>query len=113
MHDANKTLGLRPEDFHFGSLPEIWVEMSLELGYRAIASILNIKLGPEPVQLEVNAAFRLVGDSAVQFWFEQFAIIGVQGAVDRAEPVFGSAFRALRGEGPVTQREVALEEPET
>jgi ABC-type transport system involved in cytochrome c biogenesis ATPase subunit len=75
LPEADRQLGLRPDDFRFGDQPEIRVSVEIELGTRAAQMALppaGTTLGP----LRLEAVFQRVGDGAIRFWFERTDVDG-------------------------------------
>ena len=71
LPNASTALGLRPDDFHFGSLPQIRVELSLDIGRRVFDPSLGIEFDEGPVRLDLHGVFQLFENTAIQFWFER------------------------------------------
>jgi ABC-type transport system involved in cytochrome c biogenesis ATPase subunit len=69
LGQADKSLGLRPDDFHFGVLPEIRIALEVELGTKA-AEIVGPRDQPLG-QLTLELIVQLASDSALRWWFER------------------------------------------
>lgn len=63
---ANQKLGLRPEDFTAGQLPEIRVELEVELGDRARPLLGALRLDG----FRLHVVFQDGGDRTLRCWFE-------------------------------------------
>jgi hypothetical protein len=80
LADADKRLGLRPDDFRFGDVPEIRVSAHIDLGDRAHA-VLLASAAAAPTGIELEGVFQLTGQG-IRVWFERANASGMElGAV--------------------------------
>lgn len=73
--EADKMLGLRPDDFHFGVLPEIRIRIEVTLGTK-VAAIVGAPHEQLPGLLTLQLVVRREGDGELQYWFERADIDG-------------------------------------
>jgi len=70
LREADALLGLRPDDFRSGDLPEIRVEADIELGTRAL-EVLRPSRTRTVSRLSLGAVFQLADrERSIRFWFE-------------------------------------------
>lgn len=67
LQDADRELTLRPDDFHFGSIPQIRVALTIELGHRTLRGILPDDLGSKLACLDLAGVFQYDGDKSIRF----------------------------------------------
>jgi hypothetical protein len=74
LQEADESLGLRPEDFHYPGLPEIRVAIDVALGTKT-TEIVRVErpLG----QLSIELVVWLPADDQIQYWFERMDVDGV------------------------------------
>ena len=102
LPNVSTALGLRPDDFHFGSLPQIRVELSLDIGRRVFDPSLGIEFDEGPVRLDLHGVFQLFENTAIQFWFERanIGVIPPEGSADKlADRFVADGLADLRHEG--------------
>jgi AAA ATPase domain len=74
LKEADTTIELRPEDFHYPGLPEIRVAIEVELGTRA-AEIVRVPDRPLG-RLSMEVVIQLPTDKKIRYWFERALLDG-------------------------------------
>jgi len=75
LKDADTSLGLRPEDFHYPGLPEIRVAIDVAIGTKATEIVRappDHTLGP----LSMEIVIQLPADDRITYWFERADVGG-------------------------------------
>jgi hypothetical protein len=73
--EADKLLGLRPDDFHFGALPEIRIGLDVDLGTKA-AAIVGIPRDQQLGMLSLELVVQKESESGLRYWFERADVDG-------------------------------------
>jgi hypothetical protein len=74
LQEADKLLGLRPEDFHYPGLPEIRVAIDVALGTKA-AEIVRAPDRPLG-RVSMEVVIQLPTDKKIRYWFERADLDG-------------------------------------
>jgi hypothetical protein len=75
LSEGDKSLGLRPDDFHYGQLPEIRVAIDVVLGTKA-AEIVRAPVEHSLGRLSMEVVVQLPADDEIRFWFERADLDG-------------------------------------
>jgi predicted ATPase len=70
LGQADKELGLRPDDFHYGAIPEIRVAVDVALGTQAV-EMVRVPAGRQFARLALEIVVQLASDSELRYWFER------------------------------------------
>ncbi|MBK8255362.1 MAG: AAA family ATPase [Polyangiaceae bacterium] len=73
LANINEIFGLRPDDFRYGSLPEIRVELTISLGTRALGQLRDSMVEPA-TEVELAVVFQHTGGQEITFWFDQLEV---------------------------------------
>jgi ABC-type transport system involved in cytochrome c biogenesis ATPase subunit len=71
LEQADRLLGLRPEDFHHGGRPEIRIAIDVVLGTKA-ADLLRVPSGPSPGRLSLEIVFNLSAETVIGYRSERW-----------------------------------------
>src|SRR5580692_8392370 len=90
LSDADSSLGLRPDDFHFGAAPEIRVGVDVALGTKA-AEIVGAPQDRPLGRLSMELVVQRVTPGELRFWFERAEIEGLASLGPETDPARLSA----------------------
>ena len=75
LEQADRSLGLRSADFHFGVLPQIRIALDVDLGTKA-AEIVRAPKDLALGRLSMELVVQLASDGELRYWFERADVAG-------------------------------------